>query len=258
VAKPKQRQELEIALLVMPVDKPAREAEVGRLAAKLVQEVRAGASFEEVSRQFSNNISGGRIEKFWVKPEQLDPAVARLLEGAEPGAVTDPLRNQAGFTIIKVYDARALEKQPPEAPPFVALREIVLKLKDSAGEREAGALLAVAQEVAKNPGSCTDKTVAGIEDLQQADIEVNRIESLLSALPAALQGVAASLLVGGMTPPMESDGSIRLYMRCEPSARPGGDADREQIGQMLIAEKLQLEAQKYLRNLRRDTFIELR
>ena len=60
---------------------------------------------------------------------------------------------------------------------------------------------------------------------------------------------------------------ISLFMLCErtdeaapaaaPAAKdaPGSD---DAIRETIFAEKLQLEAQKYMRNLRRDAFIEVR
>lgn len=257
LATPRLRQELEIALLVLPVDKPAREGDVKTLGDKFVQEVRGGASFEELSRQFSSSSDGGRVEKFWVRPEQLDPGIARLLENARAGMVTDPLRGPEGFTIIKVYNTRALEEQGAEALS-VMLKEIVLKLKNDASEKEAGVMLDIGKEVARHPGSCEDKGVAGVEGLDDFSIEVNQIRNTMAELPAALRTIAENLTVGGISPPFASSEGIKLYMLCEKSNVAAANIDREQVAQLLTNQKLQLEAQKYLRNLRRETFIEIR
>jgi len=111
---------------VLPVDKASREKEIGQLGAKLVKEVRGGASFEEVYRQFSSAAAsaGGKLDPFWIRPEQLDPNVARALEATNAGAITDPVRTHDGVTIIKVYETRNLDgskrKKEAEAPEDTA------------------------------------------------------------------------------------------------------------------------------------------
>jgi len=114
-------QEYRIGVIVLPVDKPSREKEIDLLGAKLVKEVRGGASFEETYRQFSSAAAGagGKFEPFWIRPEQLDPSVAKALEATNSGAITDPVRTHDGLTIIKVYETRNIDGSKPapgEAP----------------------------------------------------------------------------------------------------------------------------------------------
>ncbi len=48
-SNPSTIQEVQIAIITLPIDKPQREAEVKRTGDKLVGEIRTGASFEEVA-----------------------------------------------------------------------------------------------------------------------------------------------------------------------------------------------------------------
>lgn len=119
-------QEFKIAVLTLPVDKPDREKEMARLARKLVGDIRKGASFEEISRQFT----GSKGESFWVRPGQLDPAAARILATASAGTVTDPVRTQAGYVIIKIHEARALGGDKPAPEPDAArIRNVLFQQK---------------------------------------------------------------------------------------------------------------------------------
>jgi peptidyl-prolyl cis-trans isomerase SurA len=256
LAVPKLLQELEIALIVLPIDKPGREAEIKRLGDKLVGEMRAKASFEEVARQFSSG-SAGKVERFWVRPQQLDPVIARALANAKAGDITEPLHGKDGFTIIKVYTTRELEK-PEEQAVEVTLKEILLRLKADASHKEANVLLAIGEEVAKNPGTCDEKGVAGITAPEDFAIEVNQLKGRLSELPAALRAIASNLAVGDISPPFASRDGIKLYMLCAKQDVPAGAVDRERVYSLLMNQKMQLEAQKYLRNLRRETFVEVR
>lgn len=246
-------QELQIAVLTLRVDSPSREAEMRRLAEKLSSELRGGASFEEVSRQ----VSGAKAEKFWVRPEQLDPAMARTLATAQAGAITVPVRTNDGYIIAKVYEARARDDEAPKDKE-VLLKEILLKLKPEAPKQEADALLAIAEEVAKHPGSCEEKGVAGIEKISEAEIEVNVRRELFSDLPAGVRSIVEGLKEGEISTPFASDSGIRLYMLCERKDAASSVAASERVRNQLFLQKLDLEAQKYLTKLRRETYIEIR
>lgn len=251
-------QELRIAVLLLPVDKPAREPEVQKLAQKLSGELRGGASYEEVYRQFSGLPSGAHPDTFWVKPEQLDPIISQALVNAVPDMVTMPLRSRDGYLIVKVYNTRSLEKDTGKNEEDVVLKEILLRLKPDASGSEADVLLKIGEEVAKHPGTCVDEGVANIENLKDVQIDVSKKQSRLSELPAAVRIIAENLRVGDISTPFASSEGIRLYMLCEKKTADKKEVELEQLGDLLFQRKLELEAQKYLRNLRREAFIEVR
>jgi peptidyl-prolyl cis-trans isomerase SurA len=261
-------QEYKIAVIALPVDKPSGEGTVQALAQKLVQQLRGGASFEEISRQFSSVTAsaGGKVETFWVRLNQLDPAVAKSLSGAQTGTITSPVRTAEGFTIIKVFDMRAIggkKKPKPEKEQLpkdteVSLKEILLELKPDADEKEADVMLQIGAEVAKHPGTCDDKTVANISDVEDFDIEVNFLKFALSEMPPDLKAVVDTLEMGEISPPIATYDGIRLYMLCGKKETEDKLVNREQVYTMLLHQKMELEAQKYMRDLRRETFIDVR
>ncbi len=253
--------ELQIAVLQLPVDKPSRAPEIKKLADKLVGEIRNGASFEEVFRQFSSGAatSGGKVDKFWVRPQELAPQIAAQLQTATKGMVTDAIGSNDGFTIVKVYDFRAVEKQQeqPVNDAAVAIKEILLKLKPDATTKEANVMLQIGEEVAKHPGSCEQKGVANIGDIKDFDIEVNIYNNLMSDLPPAVKVIAENLKVGDISTPFASNEGIRLYMLCE-KKEGTGKLDRDRVVAMLFQQKMELESQKHLRDLRRDVYTNVR
>lgn len=259
IEAPPVKQELKIGIIALTVDKPSRAKEMQKLSEKLVKEIRGGASFEEVARQFASNTAsnGGKVATFWVMPGQLDPNVGRALTNATPGTITDPVATPQGYTIVKVYDTRAIGGS---APMFteVAIKEIVMKLKADADKTDAGILLHIGQEVAEHPGSCTEKGIAGIKDLDDVDIEVNFRHSSINDLPPALKVIIEPLKAGEISSPLASDEGLRLYMLCDKKQTSTPTPDNDRLGAMLLQEKMELEAQKYLRNLQRDTFIDVR
>ncbi len=261
--------ELKISVIILPVDKAGHEQEIKKLGEKLVKEVRGGADFEEVSRHFSSATAnnGGKVEAFWIKIGQLDPNIAKLLAYAQAGQITDPLRFNEGFTIIKVYDVHTMAKKAAKPAPEteakpqdteVLMKEILLKLKPDAQAKEADMMLHVGEEVAKNPGSCEDKGVAGLKDAEDFDIQVNFKKSMLSELPPAIKIIANNLKPGEISSPFASLEGIRLYMLCEKKEVEAKAPDHEEVYRLLTQQKMELEAQKYMRNLHREVYIDIR
>ena len=84
----------------------------------------------------------------------------------------------------------------------------------------------------------------------------------LNDLPADLREVVTPLRTGQVSPPLPFEGTRRVLMVCDRSepavtAAPAG-VDREAIRRDLTNRKLDLAARRYLRDLRRAAFIELR
>ncbi|MDX1975059.1 MAG: peptidylprolyl isomerase [Rickettsiales bacterium] len=249
---PATKKELQIAVINLPIDKPSRETEIRKLADNLVQEVRKGANFEEVSRQFS----ASKIESFWVMPENLEPGLAKILAGVQPGAITDPVRSELGYTVVKLYDVRQLSEEQSKDEEL-SIKEILLKLK-STDHKEADALLSIAESVAKDPGSCEDTGVANIKNLQDIDIAVSKNNTKLSDLAPAIVTIVKDLKIGDISQPYASAEGVRLFMVCDRKEVPLSVKERARVSQAIYQQKLELEAQKYLRALRRDMFIEIR
>lgn len=252
--------EMKIAVINLPIDKPQQEGEIRKIGEKLYGELRKGANFEEVARQFS---SGGDASAFWIRPEQLDPSISQVLRQTKEGTITTPIRTHDGVSIIKLVSVKADKPEPKKKKEDskdaeVTLKEILLKLKPNATYKEADVLLQISEAVAKNPGSCEEKGVASISDLDEFDIEVNQRTAMLSELPSGLRNISETLKVGGMSSPFASAEGIRLYMLCGKKEIAGSSVNSNKIRDSLFRQKFELEAQKYLRDLRRNVFIEVR
>lgn len=256
-SSPSTRSEAEIAVITLPVDKPENEAGAGKLAEKLFAEIKGGASFEAVAGQFSGQKGGGKTSTFWVQPEQLEPAVANALSAVAAGGITPPIRSAEGFTLVKVYNRRAIA-EAGQNDIEVVLKEIVLKVKSDASEKDVSVLLSIGESVAAHPGKCTDKGIADLSNVEDFDITVTFKREILRQMAPALRTIAETLEVGEISTPFASAEGIRLFMLCEKVEVPPILAEKEKVHSLLFQEKIELEAQKYLRNLRRDAFIDVR
>ncbi len=257
--------QVQISAIRLSVDNPGAQANVAALADKLASQIKGGASFEKVAQQFANGNGGQAVSELWVDESQIDPLIARALKNLPTGSITPPIKTQSGYQIIKLEGRRKAQSEPsgmmPEAE--LAIRQITLSLKGDAKPKEAGLMLTIAHEVAKNPGTCLDKGVAGVENLSDMNIQVTQSRQMLSKLAPDLRKVLGGVAVGDISEPYASPDGIQLYMICErvdmPAVSSTADLEeKERIRQQLYAEKMDLESQKYMRNLRRDAFIDVR
>ncbi|HWP44141.1 MAG TPA: peptidylprolyl isomerase [Blastocatellia bacterium] len=91
-------------------------ADVEQRARRVVAELRAGMSFVEAVQRHSpasraTRAQNGLIGTF--KPDELKPEIATAISSLKPGEVTEPIRIQEGFQIIRLDD-----RKPPVLRPF--------------------------------------------------------------------------------------------------------------------------------------------
>lgn len=252
-------QEIQIALLTLPVDKPVQEPEVKKAIERLAGEIRKGASFEQVARQFSSSKAegGATVQAFWVNPTQLDPVLAKALSAVREGQTTPPLRTPAGFTLVKLAGHRAAQSDAQDDME-ITFKDILLKKKGTGTSKDADAMTQIADLVAKHPGDCKDPGIADVGDVSAFDIEVQFRTEMLRELPGEMRAVVKSLGEGNVSPPLPSQEGTRLIILCAKKPIPATQVEKERIYNMLMRQKLELEAQKYMRNLRREAFVEVK
>jgi peptidyl-prolyl cis-trans isomerase SurA len=90
-----------VAEIFLGVDSPDVEADVQRSGERLVGEVKQGADFPALARQFSESATsaaGGDLG--WVQLGQLDPEIATTIEHMQIGEISAPVRTVTGFHIL--------------------------------------------------------------------------------------------------------------------------------------------------------------
>lgn len=277
--------ELKIAVLQLPVDSPKNEAKIRAIAVKLHDAIRAGAAFEAVAAQFSSSTGATRAEPFWVETAQLDPIIVKGLTGHAKGDVSQPVRTASGYQIVKLVDFRkpvtpkvATPVEPKETPKQaaevpdqepraeLAYKQILMNMKPDAQEKEAELLLKLSRDVARNPGKCEDPSIAGAgaDELEDVDFTVTLNRANSDEMPEKLRELLLMMTVGSVSQPVVTPQGIRLFMLCEridlptDSAIAKPSAETSETKQAIYAQKLELEAQKYMRDLRRAAFVEIR
>ena len=227
-------------------------------AARIVEQVRAGASFVAYARQFSEASTaavGGDLG--WVRVEQLSPALQAIVPSLQRGSVSDPVAVPGGVAIIALVDSRKVLSADP-ANAILSLKQLTIPLPAGISESEARKLAVSVQEKTRNMGGC-----GKADDVaRQIGAEVVSNDQLrLGDLPVQLQQVMSSMQVGTATPPFGSaaDG-LRVLVLCgrdDPPANAGAPSFDQVYGQ-LNDQRVNSAARRYLRDLRRDAVIDYR
>jgi len=255
--------EVLLSEIVLPVDNPAQEEAVARDAMRLVQTLREGASFESLARQVSVAASaeqGGDLG--WVRASAMPDQLWNALDRMQPGDVSEPIRSNVGYHVFWLRDRRLRAGASETAGAVeVELTQILFPATDGADEAELERLRAQAAAVRDRLDDCRSMVEVAEELAAPASGRLGWLS--VGDLPRGLGETVASLPVGEVSPPLEGPAGIHLLMVCDrraPDAAPAQavQVDRETLAQRLETERIEQLARRYLRDLRKQAFVEVR
>ena len=246
------REEYRLAEIHLAVDSPGDEAGVRETARRMVRQIRSGARFDVLARQFSRSATaavGGDLG--WTLKSDLDPEIAAAVAGAEKGTVLDPLRLPAGWRIVALIDKRRFATVDP-GDSEVRLMRIFAPAADGA---EADALARrMAPAAAGARCAEADALAAALGARPPMDLDAVTIRDLAPRIRDAVIGVAA----GRASAPVRVSGGVAMFLVC--ARRDAGVPlpDAETVFDQLHSRRLDLMARRYMRELRRAAVIDVR
>jgi peptidyl-prolyl cis-trans isomerase SurA len=104
--------ERRVSEIFIPVESTAKEGEAQADANRLFEELRRGANFAGLARQFSQSgtaVLGGDLG--WVRDGELDEELNKVLAQMGPGEVSVPVRTLSGLHILFLRDMRKNDGQ---------------------------------------------------------------------------------------------------------------------------------------------------
>jgi peptidyl-prolyl cis-trans isomerase SurA len=243
--------------IVLPVDSPAQAERVAQDAARLVQTLREGASFAALARQVSAAASAERGGDLgWLGAAAIPPELRAILDRLTPGEISDPLGSPLGYHIFWLRDQRiaAAPVDANQAGIEVALTQILFPTDGS-----EVAVAQARQQAADLRGRLTDcPTMVEVAEELAAPSSGELGWVRIGDLPPDLGKAVLGLAVGEVSPPLRGPGGIHLLMVCERRDPAGSTAERDQIAQRLEQERTERLARRYLRDLRKQAFVEVR
>lgn len=245
--------QVRIAAISVLVLKPGDEQAAAGFAKEIYDKLKSGMAINEMLMKLAGRKDVRVSPPGWVDEEKLQPAMQQALRPMNPGEVTPPLKSMNTFQIIQVLERRIAKKVPDSTE--MVLKEIALPVPPKPDQKSMLALREAAEAVAKNPGDCTAEGV-GVPN-SAAKTKFSRLS--FGTLPTELKPIIAELGVTEVSQPLMSETAVRMFMLCERiDPGMGNLPPAAEVRRQLFNEKIELEAEKHLRNLKRDTFIEIK
>ncbi len=245
-------EEVLLSEIVLPVYRPEQEGQVLEDARRIIEAVRNGADFGALARQVSVAASAGeRGDLGWVRLANLNDSIRPIIERLEVGVPSEPVRTANGVRIFLVRDRRSGSGDP--ARELVELAQLVIPLPADATEEETRRALREAEAVRPRLRGCRDVSDVAREIGAPASGPLGWLP--LSELPPDFAAEVAGLPVGAVTPPLRGPLGIHLLALCN---RGGAEGERQRVRLELEREQVQRLANRYLRDLRKSAYIEIR
>lgn len=242
--------QIQVSEIFLAVDDPDREDEVRRTAQRLIQQLRNGANFAALARQFSQSATaavGGDLG--WIQPGRLPDELSGRLREMQPGQAAGPVRTYSGYYIVQLRDRRTLTT----GDLTLKLSQLYLSLPENPDEQTVQEVTATAEGYADRLNGCEELKTVSEQQASAASGDLGEVK--LGELPEKVRGAVADLNVGEPSRPVRVNGGIVVLMVCD---RQEAGINREEIRQGLMQERLGMLARRYLRDLRREAHVDIR
>lgn len=247
-----------LAEIYLPVDSAAAEDEAKRLGEGLIEQLRAGTPFAVLARQFSRAptaANGGTMG--WMNETSLDEEVATIAAKLTKGQVSPLTRTSSGFHIIALIDQRVAGQFVDPEASTVTYSRMVLPMPQGPGAPPRPQLLAQAAKVSAGAKTCAEFDTNAH---RIGALKVERIgPSALSSLNAETRQILMAVAVNQITQPNLTTDGIQVMMVCSrDEATKVAGLTRDQVRRTIEDERMDMLSRRYLRDLRRQAFIDVR
>lgn len=249
-----------IGHILLPVTQGASQVEIDEAqtkALRLVQELKDGGDFAAAAVKHSaasTALAGGDLG--WRKASRIPSIFAALALDLDIGEVAAPIRNAAGFHIIKLLDKRGTSQQTSNE---TLVRHILIKPSAIRTDEETHAAIenvrerivagddfeALAKEYSEDPGSA----------LVGGDLGWRKAEDFVREFQEAMAGTA----VDELSPPFRTEFGwhiLEVLGRREQDA--SDEARRDYAVRVLHAQRFDERLQEWLTEIRDEAFVEER
>ncbi|WP_374406103.1 peptidylprolyl isomerase [Pelagerythrobacter sp.] len=241
----------EIFLATTPENREA----VRQNAQRIVEQLQRGADFSVYARQFSDaSTAASRGDLGFVRLDTLPTEMASVAREMQPGQLVGPFEIPGGYEILYLIDKRQVGMPDPRQA-VLDLKQISISFAPNATEADANARVQAFNTAIQGMRGCGDaERVAEEIDGQVVQNSGMRV----AQLPEQLQQTVLGLQVGQSTPPFGSmEDGVRVLLLCGRDDPPGATGvDFDQIMNQIEDDRIGKRAQRYLRDLRNDAYIE--
>ncbi|WP_300302623.1 peptidylprolyl isomerase [Ferrovibrio sp.] len=243
-----------IAEILVPVDSPDQEEPQRQTAQRIIEQLRNGAPFPALARQFSRGTTaanGGEVG--WIQRGTLSDEVETVIARMNKGDISEPIRTVGGYQIILLRDRRRIS-MPGIEDTKVTLKQLLVPLPQNASNADMQDAMARAQQARAAIRSCEDVETAAEQIKAPGSGSLGTLR--LGDMPEAFRQAIEPLKVNESSQPVSTPRSVHVFTLCAREEATG--INRNQVRQSIMVRRAELLAQRYIRELRRDATIEFR
>jgi peptidyl-prolyl cis-trans isomerase SurA len=241
-----------VAEIFLSIESPEQEREILKTAENLLAQLRQGAEFTGIARQFSQSATsavGGDIG--WVIAGQLPAPIDAVLPDMAAGEISKIIRTFDGVHIVKLLDRRTVLTADPMK---TRLQLAQLIIDDFAANQEL-----VQEKIARahaEAESCADMLRLSADFISPQSGDLGELS--LGDMPLDLRQAVSQLDAMALSAPLPFGGGFRILMVCERDEATIELPSRSDLRQAIGNRRLELQARRYLRDLRRSAFVDVR
>jgi peptidyl-prolyl cis-trans isomerase SurA len=249
--------------IFLPINQPTQEQEVTKLAERLVQQLRKGASFPAIAQNFSQSSSvssGGDLG--WTMRGEHSAELNQIIQTLKPGQLSEPMRTLDGIYIVLLRatrQSRGLDGPPP-GPEKVKLYQLHMALPPNPAPELTQQIKSRAQADTWNLIGCKNMDTLAKKIGSPLSGELGTFE--ISKISPKMQTLVSGVPAGRVSQPQQVPEGVIVLMVCERIApkvkKIPMETQRNNIKEQLRTERLDLAAKRYIRDLRRASFIDVR
>lgn len=244
--------------IFVAAEDPSHLNDARKFADIVIQQLRAGAPFGIVAAEFSQSetaLKGGDLG--WVRPDQLDPTVGKLVQEMPVGAVSNPVPVPGGFAVITLVEKR---KVGVDLATVLNVRQafypFTSPLDPQAPTEQQQEALKRAQALSASAKSCgeleaANKTSGSKRASDPGPLRLDRMNAQMQTLLGALEVQKPSKAL--VTP----DG-VMVLMVCGKEQKNLAAMTREDIADQLVQERVELASRQLQQDLKRRALIDQR
>ncbi|MEI6986541.1 MAG: peptidylprolyl isomerase [Rhodospirillaceae bacterium] len=241
------------AEIFLAVDNAAQDEEVRRAAERLIDQIRAGTPFSSVARQFSQAAGAGNGGDLgWVQPGQLPDDIDFVVTGLRPGTMSQPTRGANGYHILMVREVRTINAGD-SSEAQVHLKQMVFPIGPHADRQtQLNRAVGFSQKVRGCEEFDAQLRAAGVE--KGGDMGTLRVGDL----PPDFARLVTNMPIGQVSQPFGNERQVVVIMVCDRKTPAASMPSRDQISASLTNERLDMLQRRYLIDLKRAAYIDLR
>jgi peptidyl-prolyl cis-trans isomerase SurA len=245
-----------LAEIFVPVSDPSDDSAAQTFANTVIAQLRTGAPFPVVAAEFSQAqtaLSGGDLG--YIQLSQMDPAVAATVQSMPVGAISNPIRVPGGYEIVQLQDKHEIGNQPQTV---ISLRQVWANYPSpiengQVGPAQAAVITKLAAQV-KSITSCDGITALNTQygNIHPADPGP---VALATVTPANFQKLLGSLPLNTPSPPLIQQSGVSVVMVCSRGQQSAILPSDQDIANMIVNRRVDLESQQLLDILRHRAVI---